>query len=107
PPSTIASIAWRMACARPILPSAATLPTASVMSGTVASEYTDQCDTRSASARVEEGARQPRQCRGAFGTSRRRVARRQDHPIGIEPEGGNLRGRKVSVVLLARTRRRR
>src|SRR5262249_48384632 len=39
---------------------------------------------------------------GAIRTAGCRVARRQDHPIGVELEGGNLRCRKVSVVRFSR-----
>ena len=50
PLSINTSIVWRMATARPTLLSDAILPTAPVISLTVASEATAQCDTRRARA---------------------------------------------------------
>jgi hypothetical protein len=59
-------------------------------------------DQQRAGSRVEECACQTRQRLGPLYPTGRRVAGRQDDPIGIELEGRNLGCREVSVVALGR-----
>ena len=51
-----------------------------------------------AGAGIEEGAREARERLGALCAAGRRVAGRQDHPVGVELEGGDLGGREIAVV---------
>jgi hypothetical protein len=55
---------------------------------------------------IEERTRQTRECLGFLCTPCHHVARRQDHPIGIELEGGNLGCGQVPVIALGRGCRR-
>ena len=55
-----ASMDWRMASARPMVLSAASRLIAPVISLTVVSETTSQCETSSARLGVEEGAGEAR-----------------------------------------------
>ena len=59
-------------------------------------------DEQRARLRIDEGARQPRQRLRAFRAAGRRVARRQDHPVGIELQARDLGGGEIAVVVLAR-----
>ena len=53
-----------------------------------------------AGAGIDEGARQARQRLRLLGAAGCRVAGRQDHPVGVELEGGNLGGRQIAIVEL-------
>src|SRR5688572_865731 len=51
---------------------------------------------------VEERAPQPRDCLGLRARTRRRVARGQHHPVGVQPEPHDLAGHQQPVALLVR-----
>jgi hypothetical protein len=58
-------------------------------------------DQERAGASIEECTRQARQRLGAFGAAGGSVAGRQDYPIGVELEAGDLGGGEIAIISLA------
>ena len=59
-------------------------------------------DEQRAALRIDKGACKAGKRLGALHASGRRVARRKDHPIGVELQAGDLRGGEISIIFLAR-----
>jgi hypothetical protein len=58
-------------------------------------------DEEGARAGIDEGPREAREGLGVLRRARGGVAGRQDHPVGVELERGDLGGGKVAVVVRA------
>ena len=99
---------WRMASARPMDLVAARRLIAPVMSFTVAVEFDfPMRDEQRPRLRIDEGAREARECLGALRATGSRVAGGEDHPIRVELQPRDLGRGKVAVVLLGGRSRRR